>query len=82
MARGATLGLTASTLALIPVAALGPGLDAAFLAYALPAAAGLLLAAWLLLRAPEGELSQAAGRTSRWLKGAMALGMGALALAV
>lgn len=80
-ARGLTLVLTAGTLALIPLASLVPRLGTPFLLYALPAAAVLLLAGWLLLRAPADSLPREAGRSSRWLKGAMALGMAALALA-
>jgi hypothetical protein len=64
------------------------GLGPAFLGFVLPAAACLVGAAWALLvadaeaDAPDDPAWQRGGtRASAWLKGAMALGIVALALA-
>ena len=71
------LGLTLAALPLGVPAALGGD----FLAFALPAAALLLAAAWALLGTTAAERAAAAGRASGFLKGAMLAGMAALAAA-
>ena len=79
------LGLIAVTLVTLPLPAAG-GLGWAFLGFAVPAAGALLAAAWALLavEAPGGDAEgwrRGAARASAWLKGAMVLGVVALALA-
>jgi geranylgeranylglycerol-phosphate geranylgeranyltransferase len=81
------LAVVAVTLFALPVPAF-VGLGAAFLAFALPAAACLLGAAWALLAAgaeaageDDAAWRRGAARASAGLKGAMILGVVALALA-
>lgn len=85
------LAVAAVTLAALPAPAF-VGLGAAFLGFVLPAAACLLGAVWALLAADAEAAGEAVGdgqaawrvgaaRASAWLKGAMVLGVAALALA-
>ena len=73
------VGLVALAVAGLPAPLFLPALGASFLLWSLPAAAALLVAAWVLLAAPPDALPHAAGRSSAWLKGAMAAGIVALA---
>ena len=78
------LSVVAVTVLALPLPAVA-GLGWAFLGFVLPAAACLLAAAWALLAASADATDAAwrrgAERASVWLKGAMALGIVAFALA-